>query len=85
MLNKSQLKYMARLNEQRNQLLSAAQEALPIMKGFIEETGGCDHSVGICCCHAISACDALAEAIAKVTGEKPQLLRPLPGEFSTPK
>lgn len=85
MLNKSQLRYIARVTKQRDQLLSAATKALPILKEFIEATGSCDHSVGICCCEPISACDALEAAIEKCTGEKPQLLPKTPGEFSTPK
>lgn len=76
-MNTRKFKAMTRLVEERNklradrdQLLKAAKEVLPIMRGYIKDIGGCDHQVGICCCADIRACDALELAVAQSITEK---------------
>lgn len=52
-------------------LYAAALAALPTILTYIEEVGGCDHSVGICCCDMVAECEQLEAALALATGNVP--------------
>jgi hypothetical protein len=39
--------------------LDVARGALADLRKYIEEVGGCDHDVGICCCDVICTADNL--------------------------
>lgn len=55
----------ARLIASAPELLAASKAALKALRQFVDEAGGCDHSVGICACSDIATADTLAAAIAK--------------------
>lgn len=46
----------------------AAKPALVVLDEFLEDAGGCDHSVGICMCADIGIADDLRAALAKWEG-----------------
>lgn len=46
-------------------LLRACQAALEYIKDDLEQSGGCDHSVGICACREIHLAEQLQAAISK--------------------
>ena len=46
-------------------LLECAKKALKFYKDELEQSGGCDHSVGICWCEVIREAEELKEAIAE--------------------
>ena len=46
-----------------NELLQAAKQSLTDLREYISDIGGCDHSVGICCCALIDNTERLAVAL----------------------
>lgn len=50
------------------EVVAAAVPVLAELREFIKDSGGCDHSVGICMCEVIRKADELDAALAKVSG-----------------
>lgn len=59
-------RYEIRLEERVKELGSVLRDVTKLCKELVDETGGCDHSVGICWCAAF---DLIARA-EKILGVK---------------
>ncbi len=59
----------ARLIAAAPKLLGTAKAALVDLKENLEAIGGCDHSVGICCCEIVRNLEDLQDAIAEAEGK----------------
>lgn len=53
------------LRTQREELLKALQAIIPHIEEYIKDIGGCDHAVGICCCHLIRDAEQASAVIAR--------------------
>jgi len=54
------------------ELYEALSDAVDLLNQHMKDIGGCDHSVGICCCDDERRIDAMRAALAKARGEEPQ-------------
>lgn len=53
------------LRERERELVELLKAHLAHTTQSIKDIGGCDHSVGICCCDMIRDCDAASALLAK--------------------
>lgn len=71
--------------QQANALLS---RALTELRGEVKDIGGCDHSVGICCCVVIRLCedieDHLRRPIEALTIDRESQAQQAANRFASP-
>ena len=58
------------MSELERKLLEALKQAADWMEEELKNIGGCDHSVGICCCGDYSMLESFRELIAKAEGKQ---------------
>lgn len=51
-----------------DEVLALLERSLAVIQHDIDEIGGCDHSVGICCCELIHLADDIRAAMQRTSG-----------------